>query len=261
MLSISARSKLAIHGLSPIISKRRQQDSEDSHPKACVHNEDPDSFTSSTSKILSFHTDHGDYVSRGIQTSPAANGSETAWIQCFARSPASSAAQAKITDLIDVEKELAQLQMESLNASTILRKVPSKTTLSSSLLGVTKVKTWLKRIVGPAGRLSTFKLTIVLNIDEKHCAVAHEVKGRVPTPLSLPEPRDILDLSIDNALRTSQVVFENAERELQNLKDCLAAAEEFIRKVQSSISKVQRMVQRGVKVCRYRFMTLYHVTQ
>ena len=288
MLSISARSKLAARGLSPILSKRRQRDSEDSQ-KTRVHNEETDSLTSSTSKILSFHTDHGDYVSRGIQTSPATNGSETAWIQRFARSPVSSAAQSKITDLIDVEKELAQLQMESLNGSAILRKVPSKTTLRlkqvmkkkkkieekfleleaehmkmgtmkvSSLSGASKVKTWLKRIVGPAEGLSTSKPSIVVDVDEEHCAVGHEVKGRVPTPLSPPEPRDVLDLSIDNALRTSQVVFENAERDLQNLKDCLATAEEFIQKAQSSISKVQRMVQRGVKVCKFRFMTFYHV--
>jgi len=108
--------------------------------------------------------------------------------------------------------------------------------------GTSRVKAWLKRMVVPAH--SPRKLEIVFDIDEKNCIVGREVKH-----LQAPQATwgDAIDASIDNALKTSQVVLEAVKRDLQSINKSLVAAEQFINMANYSVSRVHRVVRRAIK--------------
>ena len=95
-----------------------------------------------------------------------------------------------------------------------------KTSLSST----SRVKAWLKRMVVPVH--SPRKLEIVFDIDEKNCVVGREVKC-----LQMPSTScgDAIDASIDNALKTSQVVLEAVKRDLQTINGSLIAVKFYSR--------------------------------
>jgi len=86
-----------------------------------------------------------------------------------------------------------------------------------------RVKAWLKRMVAPVH--SPRKLEIIFDIDEKSCIVGHEVKDLQGLPTTC---GDAIDASVDNALRTSQVVLEAVKRDIESIKQSLVAVKKNI---------------------------------
>jgi len=114
---------------------------------------------------------------------------------------------------------------------------------SSFSSSTSKVKAWLKRMVSPVPQ-SPRRLGIILDIDERNCAVGREVKRLQGAPSIC---GDAIDASIDNALRNSQVVLEAVKRDLESIKKSFVAAEQFINMANHSVSRVQRVIKRAIK--------------
>jgi len=112
----------------------------------------------------------------------------------------------------------------------------------SFLTNTLRVKGWLKRMVTPVH--TPRKLEIVIDIDDKNCIVGREVKCLPGPPTTC---GDAIDASIDNALKTSQVVLEAVRRDLQSIEKSLVAAEQFVNMANHSVSRVHRVVKRAIK--------------
>lgn len=108
-----------------------------------------------------------------------------------------------------LEETICDLQIEA-------AVVPTK-----KMSGTSRLKVWLKRMVGPAH--SARKLEMIFDVEErKKCTVGPEVKHLQAPPTTI-FCGDAVEASIDNALRTSQVVLEAVKRDLQSIQRSLAA--------------------------------------
>ncbi|KDR78809.1 hypothetical protein GALMADRAFT_63953 [Galerina marginata CBS 339.88] len=271
VVGLATRGKLALKGITPLHTKRRQRDSEDSE-MTVVH---ADEESPSQPPTPSFsNPDDSNHLSTGTQTalldlflaSRAMSTSNSPWTDIFIQSPESASYRGYFASLWDVECELSQLQQQTTNSSPteslakatlklkqVLKKKKKledklqeleldRKEKKDSLSGASRVKAWLKRMVIP--QHSSQKLEIVHDIDEQNCNVGHEVKRSKPPSTKY---GDVLDRSIDDALRTSQVVLENARRDLLSINECIASAEQFIDMANHSISRTQRVVKRAIK--------------
>ncbi|KAF8907248.1 hypothetical protein CPB84DRAFT_1675023 [Gymnopilus junonius] len=270
VVGLAARGKLTTRGITPLQPKRRHRDSEDS---ATTIVQPDDEALPSPSTIQSFCTADGNHISKGTQTAfldlfiaNRSLASDMKWLDRFI--PTSELANCKtyFVGLLDVEREVAQLQLQMGYASNT--DSATKTTLKlkqalkrkkkleekilelnldrkekkDSTFGTSKVKSWLKKMVAPQPS-PLARLELVLDL-EQNCDVGHEVKRSKPPSIW---EGDILDRSIDDALKTSQVVLDDAHCDLRSINDCLAAAEQFIDLANHSISRAQRVVKRALK--------------
>lgn len=249
VVGVAARGKLIARGITPLLPKRRHRDSEDS---ATTIVQPDDEALPSLSTARSLCPVDGNHVSTGTQTALldlftvfTANKplpSDTTWLDRFIPMPELANSKAYFANLMDVEREVAQLQlqMEYTNNTDSATKIALKLKQAlkkkkkleekiqeldldrrekkDTTFGTSKVKSWLKRMVTPQ-HVPLTRLELVLDLDEQNCSVGHEVKHL--KPLSI-KGGDILDRSIDDALKTSQVVLENAHRDLRSINDCLA---------------------------------------
>ncbi|PPQ83092.1 hypothetical protein CVT25_003796 [Psilocybe cyanescens] len=161
----------------------------------------------------------------------------------------SSKSTLKLKHIMKKKKKLEDKILELESDSDHLRFLKK-----DSISGTSRVKAWLKRMMVSTAaepQRSSSKLEVVLDPqDENTCNVGHETKRPSPNPTSKPpstKSGDVLDASIDNALRTSPVVLENAHRDLLSINECLAAAQQFIDSANHSISRTQRIVKRALK--------------
>jgi hypothetical protein len=91
------------------------------------------------------------------------------------------------------------------------------------MLSPLKVKAWLKRFVTQEDQPSSRKIEIVLDVDEGRCRVGREVKVSRSMSMEKSYRGDPLGATIDAALRTSQVVLDNARHDLESIHNHLAA--------------------------------------
>ncbi|KAH9481761.1 Ankyrin repeat domain-containing protein 55 [Psilocybe cubensis] len=159
----------------------------------------------------------------------------------------------RLKHIIKKKKKLEDKIMEIEADSDHLRLLKKDT-----MTGPSRVKAWLKRMMVTTAAAQAVepsqqalpKLQIVLDLeDQGSCFVGHEIKRphSHAAPKSTTKSGDALDASIDNALRTSPIVLENAHRDLISIGECLAAAEQFIDSANHSISRTQRIVKRALK--------------
>ncbi|KAF5379780.1 hypothetical protein D9615_005707 [Tricholomella constricta] len=114
-----------------------------------------------------------------------------------------------------------------------------------------KLRTWIKRIITHE-KAPTAKLQIVLDIDERGCAVARQAKSVEDLLEEKAEAECVaedvaFDVRIEAALRTSKVVLNASKRDLYTIEQCLASAEQFIQLANHSISRAERVFKRAVK--------------
>lgn len=169
------------------------------------------------------------------------------WIDGLCGSSESVACKTYLKDFWNVERELTELKKRYLanidapSSSKLAMKMQialkKKTKLETKIVdfatsrgksskqgmlsGPSRMKAWLKRIVAPEDQPAPRKLEIILDLDED-CAVGREVNmlKSVSMKKSYDDP---LDATIDAALRTSQVVLDNARHDLENIHNHLAA--------------------------------------
>ncbi|PPQ95745.1 hypothetical protein CVT26_015871 [Gymnopilus dilepis] len=272
VITVAAKAKLSARGITPLPPRKRQRDSEDS-ATTVVQSEDDSLLSPST--IQSFYPVDGRHVSKGTQTTLLDQFTASRFLSADTRWLDQSSSTSEFTDskvyfasLVDIEREIAQLQSQLASVSNndsaskasiklkqamkkrkkledkiqeidMDRKEKKDSTLTSS-----KIKSWLKKMVSAPQHSSSTKLEIILDLNAPSCNVGREVKR--PKEPSIREG-DILDHSIDDALKTSQVVLDNAHRDLRSINDCLASAEQFINLANHSISRTQRIVKRAIK--------------
>ncbi|PPR05968.1 hypothetical protein CVT24_004632 [Panaeolus cyanescens] len=271
-IAIASKGRLVLRGITPILPKRRYRDSEDSQLTVASIN-DSELLSGALQSPRSVDTENY-LVSVGTQTAlmdlygvhGTISRSDPAWIDHFLRSPEPTPCRTYFEGLWDVEQELLLLQQQttSLHSSETSSKAVTrlkqlikkkarleekireldlepKPEKKESVFG--SAKAWFKRMMVPVPAASQ-KLEIVYDLDPEHCGVGHEVKTAKPSTLHCD---DAIDASITTALRTSQIVLDQAERDLQSINECLAAAEQFIDLANHSISRTHRVVRRAIK--------------
>ena len=236
VIVVATKGKLILRSISP---KKRHRDSEDSQltivsldeiarsrPQTCDPDHIPCHTSTATQTVLIDHF---------LGQWPVCSSPST-WLERFVQSPNSTSC---FNGQRDVEWEPAELQKKDTTTTSpskiaikfkqLARKkrkleekmrdleIEEKVESKLSFSGTSRVKAWLRRMVVPVH--SPRKLEIVLDLDEKNCNVDREVK-RLQAP---PTNGDAIDASIDSALKTSQVVLEAAQRDLQNIKKSLDA--------------------------------------
>ncbi|KAF8071648.1 hypothetical protein FPV67DRAFT_888340 [Lyophyllum atratum] len=108
-----------------------------------------------------------------------------------------------------------------------------------------KLRKWISRIIAQE-KPAEVKLQIILDVDEQGCAVARQVRSAEAEAECVGE--DVaFDVRIEAALRTSNVVLNASRRDLHNIEQCLASAEQFIQLANHSISRAERVVKRAIK--------------
>ena len=215
VVMVATQGKLILRSISP---KKRHRDSEDSQLTivsrsqtwASEHTPCHTSTATQTTMI-----DH--FFAHSIPSYPPT------WLDRLAQCPDSSVCKASSPSKIALkfkgltkkkrrlEEKICNLQL----AAELGQKQRSSSSFSSNTC---RVKAWLKRMVAPVH--SPRKLEIVFDIDEKNCIVGREVKDLQGSPTTC---GDAIDASIDNALRTSQVVLEAVKRDLESIKRSLVA--------------------------------------
>ncbi|KAF8150880.1 hypothetical protein B0H34DRAFT_665892 [Crassisporium funariophilum] len=267
-IAFATKGKLVLRGISPLPTKKRQRDSEDSQLTAVSFDEE--SHTGSAIQTGPLTIEH-----KGTRSSVA---SQTALLDQFlvnatvSHSQESTTCRAYVSGLREVERELAELRTSVSVHKSIDPYSPAKPALrlkqlakkkskledkirdlqldhqmikKDSSFGTSRVKAWLKRMVAPVQSSPT--LEFVLDLDEANCNAGRETKT-VLDKTTLPKTcGDAIDASIDGALRTSQIVLEAAHRDLQSINQSLETAEHFVEMASHSISRTYRVVKRAVK--------------
>ncbi|KAF9532491.1 hypothetical protein CPB83DRAFT_624435 [Crepidotus variabilis] len=275
-IQLAARGKLLVRELTPLPSRRRNRDSEDSQATYVCHDDYSD-IASSIQASASF-TPRG-YISQATQTALLDQfGAKSAYPCSPAKtdpsdhSKSSKAEQTYFEELCEVDRELSLLQEMLSSESTASAASPkliaktkaalkrkkrleekireldveqNKIDKQASLSGTSRVKAWIKKMVVPAQVPSTTQLRLVVDLDPD-CNVGREVKRSKPVSTKSTY-RDAIDASIDTALRTSSVVLESAYYDLNNINESLSAAQQFIDLANHSISRTQRIVKRAIK--------------
>lgn len=232
---VSSQGKLILRSISP---KKRHRDSEDSQLTVFSHDNNVRSrprHTTSGHTSTATQTAMSDYsVTHNISSF------NPTWLDRFIQSPNSTSRKSYLN-----VREVSELQKKDHNATTKIAAIKFKQlakkkkrleekiydlqleaglgkqhSFSSS---TSRVKAWLKRMVAPVQH-SPRRLEIVLDIDEKNCAIGREVK-RLQGPPTI--CGDALDASIDNALRNSQVVLDAVKRDLESIKKSFVAVNFF----------------------------------
>ncbi len=245
MIVLAARGRLLARELTPLQPRRRQRESEDSQATFTSAMSDVPSMLPSLPPALQQR--HISYATAGTQTglldfviSNTFSPLNTAWNDSLIESSDFAACRTYFEDLCNVERKLAELQELALAnpyhvvsptkfasrfQSTLKRKKKLEEKIreldvSQSRLdkpsGPSKVKAWIKRMVVPR------KLEVILDVDDKHCKVGREVKSLDHT-LANTKHHEPMDVSIYTALRTSQVILENAHHDLKSISDHLAS--------------------------------------
>ena len=252
LVALATKSKLLVRGITPLQSRRRQRDSEDSQMTVVSVDEGYGSSSYPSTPVDSEpHQDN--YLSTGTQTAlldlftwTSISHSSPIWTEVFNHSPESTTCRGYFDNLWDVEQELSQLQRQT-ETTDNATETPTKLALKlkqalkkkkkledkirdlddlnlksekhASLSGTSRVKAWFKRMVVP--QHVPQKLEIVLDLDEQNCSVGREVKRAKSAPTN--SSCDAIDASIVNALRTSQVVLESAYHDLMSINECITA--------------------------------------
>ncbi|KAF9560737.1 ankyrin [Agrocybe pediades] len=247
-LSSAAKSKLSLRGLSAIPSKRRQRGSEDSQ-ETCV-SVDCDSQSSASSRppsstFRTLFTTQATSSDSSVTNSPPTD--DTAWVERFARSdPVSSATIGEFLgpharkSWPDSLKKSRSRSTTSLRLKQVLKKdnkledeinAAQQEHARFGSITSTKVKSWLKRMkISQKALADPFKLSVVVDVDEQKSAGVDEVQ--LPSPRTSPtvattpvvnrplikKRQDIVQTSIDNALRSAQIVLDNVNHHLQGYK-------------------------------------------
>jgi len=234
---VATKGKLILRSISP---KKRHRDSEDSLMTAVSRDDivgsrlqtpDPDFSPCHTS--IAIQTVLIDHLPAHRPTTPT-------WLERLVQPLDSTTRKDYLNDLRGVEWDLEQLQKKDCSIAS-----PSKVAIKfkqlakkkrkleekirdvqleamveqkGSLSGTSRVKAWLKRMVVPA-RSPPRRLEPVLDVDE-NCNVGREVKRLQVLPTTF---GDAFDASIDSALKTSQVVLEAVQRDLQSINKSLVA--------------------------------------
>lgn len=265
-VTVTSTDKLRQCGLTPISSRRRNRDSEDSQATFV----DDDVSVEPPIALRVPASSDGAYVSTGTQTSfldlfisDSATARPVSLFLDQISVPSSPTSSAQMSGLWEIERQLKELGRESSPTSTPpdspkkdmlkLKQVMKKRKkledklqdLESSYqlqkTSTSRLKAWFKRMV--ASQQPPPKLRIVHDLGGV-CNVGHEVK----TPEDEVASPPATDLFIDSALRSSKVVLEAAQRDLVCIFDCLDSAERFIDAANHSISRTHRVVKRAVKV-------------
>ena len=241
IVCLASRGKLLARELIPLRPRRRQRDSEDSQ---ATFSSEQVVFTHGRLSPVCNGTQTGllDFMSANSMTRIKDN-----WIDGLCGSSESVACKTYLKDFWNVERELTELKKRYLanidapSSSKLAMKMQialkKKTKLETKIVdfatsrgksskqgmlsGPSRMKAWLKRIVAPEDQPAPRKLEIILDLDED-CAVGREVNmlKSVSMKKSYDDP---LDATIDAALRTSQVVLDNARHDLENIHNHLAA--------------------------------------
>ncbi|KAJ3499370.1 hypothetical protein NLJ89_g10108 [Agrocybe chaxingu] len=257
VVTIATKGKLMVRGIIPLQSNKRP------------HRESEDSQLTVVSVM-----DEG-YASGSLPSTPltAFSVTDSSMPSTRTQTPAESpVCRVYFDNLKDVERQLDQLQERSMLTNTPnesptklaarlkqamkkkkkledkiheLELDPSKAEKKEKDTLSGAVKAWIKRIVVPHP-------TALPRVEPVKEIVLHEQKPNVVPEVVRVESvisscGDAIDASIDNALRTSQVVLEAAYRDLLSIHECLAAAEQFIDLANHTISRTQRVVKRAVK--------------
>jgi hypothetical protein len=214
VVMVATQGKLILRSISP---KKRHRDSEDtqltivSRSQTWASEYTPCHTSTATQTTMIDH-----FFAHSIPSYPPT------WLDRLAQCPDSSVYKASSPSKIAVKfKQLTKKKrrLEEKICDLQLAAELGKQQRSSSFSSNTcRVKAWLKRMVTPVH--SPRKLEIVFDIDERNCIVGREVKDLQGPPTT---GGDAIDASIDNALRTSQVVLEAVKRDLQSIKQSLVA--------------------------------------
>ena len=232
VVAVSSQGKLILRSISP---KKRHRDSEDSQLTVFSHD---NSVRSRPQHTILGHTSTATQTAMSDSlTQHNISSFNPTWLDRFIQSPNSTSCKSYLNDL----REVTELQKKDHNATTKIAAIrfkqlaKKKKRLEEKIYDLqleaglgkqhsfssstSRVKAWLKRMVAPVQQ-SPRRLEIVLDIDEKNCAVGREVK-RLQGPPTI--CGDALDASIDNALRNSQVVLEAVKRDLESIKKSFVA--------------------------------------
>ena len=239
IVCLASRGKILARELIPLHPRRRQRDSADS--QATLSSEQA-MFTHARLASVCVATQT---VLLDFMTANSMTRINDDWIDVLCGSTESLACKIYLKDLCNVERELmglkklylanadapssSKLAMKMQNALRKKTKLEAKivdfTTSpgkTSKLSGSSRMKAWLKRIVTQEDQPVPRKLEIVLDVDEDGCSVGREAKTLLPVPMEKIYD-DPLDATIDAALRTSQVVLDNARHDLESIHNHLAA--------------------------------------
>ena len=247
IVCLASRGKILAREITPLHPRRCQRDSEDSQAtlSSTTSTHPPlDSCPSPSTVCVGTQTGLLDFISSMSTSLTRVDGD---WIDALCRSSESLPCRTYFKDLWTVQRELAELKQLSLAsadglpskvATKMQHFVKRKAKLESKILELTtsrdqtskqgllsspsRLKAWLKRIVTSEDRPMPRQLEIVLDIDEEHCNVGREVKASRPTSMTKSYD-DPLDATIDVALRSSQVVLDNARHDLGSIRGHLAA--------------------------------------
>ena len=241
IVCLASRGKILARELIPLRTRRRQRDSEDSQ---ATFSSERVMFTHGRPSPVCIGTQTGllDFMTANSMTKIKDD-----WIDGLCGSE-SVTCKTYLKDLWNAERELTELKKlylanaDSPSSSKLAMKIQyalkKKTKLEAKIVefaasrgksskhgmlsGPSRMKAWLKRIVTPEDQPAPRRPEIVLDLDEEHCAVGKEVNmlQSVSMKKSYDDP---LDATIDAALRTSQVVLDNARHDLESIHNHLAA--------------------------------------
>lgn len=236
---LASGGKLLARELTPLRPRNSQRDSQDSQ---ITLSSEQVSFTHSRihrSKSCPFvcvgtQTSLLDFMAANLMTKITDD-----WIDTLCDSFEPVACKTHFKDLWNVERELTRLtrlpstSTDADMSSKLHHLFKKKAKLETKILDLTtsrdkasrvplsgpsRMKAWLKRFVTQDIQPAPRKLEIVLDLDEERCCVGREARLSAKKLYD-----DLLDYSIDTALRTSQVVLDNARRDLQSIHNHLAA--------------------------------------
>ena len=269
---VATNGKLLLRGITPVQSRRRNRDSEDSQLTFVDNDNVTFDFPTPPRTPLPMA---GGRVSTGTQTAlldlyaadGAASMHSAAALLDRLTPPTSPTSSAQMSCLWEIERELKALELpveptpaEVSPTKTALRLkhvMKKRRKLEERLLDIeaglyaqkkdpasppARLKAWFRRFVAPA---QPAPAPVIVHDLRGECNVGREVRA---PPQPAPRRADA-DAIIDGALRTSKVVLEAAQRDLASIAECLQSAEQFIDLANHSISRTQRVVKRAIKVC------------
>lgn len=277
-VALASSGKLTLRGITPVQPRKRNRDSEDSQLTFVDHNEVAYHFPSvprvSPPPTISTATQTS---LPSIYTGPASASRSTPTLSSsLLQSPESPATGQLTCGLWEIESELKQLELQAASGSSDSNESPTKAAMKlkqvmkkkkkledkiqgieadlnnakrDSSFSTSRIKAWLKRMVVHHHASSSTPSSPIPQqaalAPDNDCNVGREVKVAQNRSTPLIDP---LDSSIDNALRTSKVVLDVAQRDLQSISQCLESAEQFIDMANHTISRTQRVVKRAIKV-------------
>ena len=212
LVAVASQGKLILRSISP---KKRNRDSEDSQltmvsrPQTWASEHTPCHTSTATQTTMIDH-----FFAHSISSSTPT------WFDRFVQYAESPTYQTSPPSKIALNfKQLTKKKKRRLEGKICDLQLGAGLEKQRSFLTNTlRVKAWLKRMVAPVH--TPRKLEIVIDIDDEDCIVGREVKCLQGPPTTC---GDAIDASIDNALKTSQVVLEAVKRDLQSIENSLVA--------------------------------------